>query len=43
MVLETGLPQAAAISFYRRNGYEPIENYGFYKDYDSCRSFARDL
>ena len=43
MVLETGAPQAAAISFYVRNGYERIGNYGYYREYDDCRSFGRDL
>jgi GNAT superfamily N-acetyltransferase len=43
MVLETGTPQAAAVRFYEKNGYRPIENYGFYREYDDCRSFARDL
>jgi GNAT superfamily N-acetyltransferase len=43
MVLETGLAQPAAIAFYTKHGYEPITNYAFYRDYPTCRSFARDL
>ena len=43
VVLETGVPQAAAIAFYEKNGYRPIENYGYYREHDSCRSFGRDL
>jgi GNAT superfamily N-acetyltransferase len=43
MVLETGTPQAAAIAFYLKNGYERIENYGYYRKYDDCRSYGRYL
>jgi GNAT superfamily N-acetyltransferase len=43
MVLETGLPNADAMRFYVKNGYEAIENYGYYRDYDDCRSYGRDL
>jgi GNAT superfamily N-acetyltransferase len=43
MVLETGLPQSAAIAFYAKHGYERITNYAFYRDYPDCRSFGRDL
>jgi GNAT superfamily N-acetyltransferase len=43
MVLETGLPQPAAIAFYTKHGYERITNYAYYRDYPDCRSFGRDL
>ena len=43
MVLETGAEQPQAIRFYRRHGYEPIANYGYYRQYSTCRSFGRSL
>jgi GNAT superfamily N-acetyltransferase len=43
MVLETGQRHPEAIAFYTRSGYQPIENYGFYRDYPDCVSFGRDL
>jgi GNAT superfamily N-acetyltransferase len=43
LVLETGLAQPEAIAFYRKHGYAQIPNYGYYRDYEDCLSFARDL
>jgi GNAT superfamily N-acetyltransferase len=43
MILETGLAQPEAIAFYRRNGYERIPDYGYYKGYPDVVSFGRDL
>jgi GNAT superfamily N-acetyltransferase len=43
VVLETGLAQPEAIAFYRKHGYVQIPNYGYYRDYPDCVSFARDL
>ncbi len=43
MLLETGTGQPDAIRFYRREGYEPIENFGPYRGEAISRCFARDL
>jgi len=43
VVLETGGKQPEAITFYGKNGYHQIVNYGHYKDEADCLSFARDL
>jgi GNAT superfamily N-acetyltransferase len=43
LVLETGLAQPEAISFYQTMGYQRIPNYGHYKDSADCVSFGRDL
>jgi GNAT superfamily N-acetyltransferase len=43
IVLETGGLQPEAISFYRKNGYQEIANYGYYKAEPDCLSFGRDL
>jgi GNAT superfamily N-acetyltransferase len=43
MILETGGRNPEAIRFYGKCGYEPIPNYGYYKDEPDCRSFGRDL
>jgi GNAT superfamily N-acetyltransferase len=43
MWLETGTEQPEAISLYESHGYEPIPNYGSYKDDPRSRCFARRL
>jgi GNAT superfamily N-acetyltransferase len=43
MILETGLAQPEAISFYEKMGYERIPNYGYYRDEPDCVSFGRNL
>jgi L-threonylcarbamoyladenylate synthase len=41
--LETGLAQPEAMALYERNGYEPIEPFGDYRDSPLSRSYARIL
>ena len=43
MILECGNRQPEAVSLYRSVGYQPIENFGFYRDEPDCLSFARTL
>jgi GNAT superfamily N-acetyltransferase len=43
MILETGLQQPEAISFYEKMGYERIPNYGYYRDEPDCVSYGRNL
>jgi GNAT superfamily N-acetyltransferase len=41
--LETGLPQFEAMAMYESAGYEPIEAYGKYKEFDNVRCYAKSL
>ncbi|ATO14528.1 GNAT family N-acetyltransferase [Micromonospora sp. WMMA2032] len=43
IVLECGDRQPEAIAMYTSAGYEPIPNFGFYKDEPGCLSFGRTL
>ena len=43
MVLETGTAQPDAIAMYLAEGYELVENFGYYAFSPSCRSFAKPL
>ncbi|WP_175408496.1 GNAT family N-acetyltransferase [Streptomyces sp. TRM64462] len=43
MVLETGDMQPEAIALYTSSGYEPCAKFGYYRDYDSSRCFAKPL
>ena len=43
LLLETGTSQPDAIRFYQREGYERIENFGYYVGSDISVCFARDL
>lgn len=43
VVLETGIEQPEAIRFYQRNGYTPIEPFGFHHDDPRVRCFAKEL
>lgn len=43
MILETGTGQPEAMALYQAIGYELIENFGHYKDYETSRSYGKDL
>lgn len=43
IILETGLEQPEAITLYTSSGYEVIENFGYHRNSQLCRSFGRDL
>jgi GNAT superfamily N-acetyltransferase len=43
LILECGDRQPEAVSLYQRLGYERIPNFGFYRDWPGCVSFARAL
>ncbi|MGM9380396.1 GNAT family N-acetyltransferase [Streptomyces antibioticus] len=43
MVLETGTEQPEAIALYTSSGYEPCVKFGYYRDYDSSRCYAKPL
>ncbi len=42
-ILETGRRQPEAISLYRKNGYQVIDNYGQYKDMSNSVCFSKLL
>ncbi|MEV6716934.1 GNAT family N-acetyltransferase [Lentzea sp. NPDC051208] len=43
MVLETGVRQPEAIALYTSSGYEPIDNFGVYRDHPDSRCFGKSL
>jgi GNAT superfamily N-acetyltransferase len=43
MVLETGDQQPEAIALYTSSGYELCEKFGFYREYESSRCYAKPL
>ncbi|ARP71768.1 N-acetyltransferase [Streptomyces pluripotens] len=43
MVLETGTKQPEAIALYTSSGYEPCTGFGYYRDYEESRYFAKQL
>ena len=43
MVLETGLPQPEAIALYRSAGYEDMESFGYYSEYDDSVHLGKAL
>ena len=43
MVLETGTRQPEAMALYESAGYEPIPNYGGYRDFPASRCYAKRL
>lgn len=43
IVLECGVRQPEAIALYESSGYQPIENFGYYRDSPDCRSYGRTL
>lgn len=42
-VLETGIPQPEALALYPTAGYEPVANFGHYRDDPLSRCFGKDL
>jgi GNAT superfamily N-acetyltransferase len=43
IVLETGLAQPEAIGLYTSSGYLPVPSFGYYRDSDQNRCFAKPL
>jgi GNAT superfamily N-acetyltransferase len=43
VILETGIRQAEAMALYESAGYEPIANYGGYRDSPLSRCYAKAL
>ena len=43
MVLETGVRQPEAIALYTSSGYEPIDNFGVYRDHPESRCYGKSL
>ena len=43
LVLETGLRQPEAMALYESAGFEPIENFGYYRDSPLSRCFRKEL
>ncbi len=43
MVLETGTEQPEAIALYASSGYTPCTKFGYYREYESSRCFAKPL
>ncbi|GAA2457827.1 MULTISPECIES: GNAT family N-acetyltransferase [Streptomyces] len=43
MVLETGDAQPEAIALYVSSGYEPCAKFGYYREYESSRCYAKPL
>ncbi|RJQ68765.1 GNAT family N-acetyltransferase [Pseudonocardiaceae bacterium YIM PH 21723] len=43
VILETGAKQPESMRLYAASGYEPIANFGYYKDDALTRSFGKDL
>ncbi|MEU2059800.1 GNAT family N-acetyltransferase [Streptomyces sp. NPDC013455] len=43
MVLETGTKQPEAIALYTSSGYTPCAKFGFYREYEDSRCFAKRL
>jgi GNAT superfamily N-acetyltransferase len=43
MIMELGSEQPEAEALYRSNGYEPIEHFGYYRDYPDVISLGRRL
>jgi putative acetyltransferase len=43
LVLETGAAQPDAIGFYTREGFTPIDRYGYYVDSDESLCFGKTL
>lgn len=43
LVLETGVEQPDAIRFYTREGYAPIEKFGYYADAELSLCFGKTL
>ncbi|WP_416973867.1 GNAT family N-acetyltransferase [Streptomyces sp. 4F14] len=43
MVLETGTEQPEAIALYVSSGYEPCPKFGYYREFESSRCYAKAL
>lgn len=43
MILEMGDKQPEALAMYRSVGYDRIDDFGYYRDFDGVLSLARDL
>jgi len=43
LILEAGLPQVAALAFYRAAGYDDIPRFGYYADYPNSVSLGKAL
>lgn len=43
MVLETGTEQPEAIALYTSSGYEPCTKFGYYREYENSRCYAKPL
>jgi len=43
VILEAGSKQPEAVALYESCGYQRIEDFGFYKDYDGVVSYAKKL
>ncbi|MET9377834.1 GNAT family N-acetyltransferase [Streptomyces sp. NPDC003035] len=43
MVLETGTAQPEAIALYTSSGYEPCAKFGYYREYENSRCYAKPL
>ena len=43
LILEAGLPQVAALAFYRAAGYDDIPRFGYYADYPNSVSLGKPL
>ncbi|MFI5965171.1 GNAT family N-acetyltransferase [Streptomyces asoensis] len=43
MVLETGTEQPEAIALYTSSGYEPCVKFGYYREYENSRCYAKPL
>jgi GNAT superfamily N-acetyltransferase len=43
MVLETGIRQPEAIALYQSAGYQPLERFGWHRDSENSRCFAKPL
>jgi putative acetyltransferase len=41
--LETGAPQPEAIALYTKQGYEPIERFGEYKEDENSLCYGKNL
>jgi GNAT superfamily N-acetyltransferase len=43
LILETGAEQPEALALYVASGYQPYENFGYYRDSGLDQSFIKDL
>ncbi len=43
VILETGSRQPEAAALYESSGYTPVPGYGYYRDSENCRCYAKRL